>query len=317
MPHDHDHDNPGHSNHSHTGSSNQRRLAIALALTASYLVAEVVGGLITNSLALLADAGHMLTDVASLALSLFAVWLTNQPAPPQRTYGYYRAEILAALANGAALLAACSWIIFEAIRRFQEPPEVLGLGMFVIACGGLVVNLLAVKVLHGSHTENLNVRGAWLHVIADTLGSVAAIGGAILVWAFGWNWADPAASLLIALLVLYSAWHLVVEATGVLMESAPKGIDVDEVRNAVMSVDGVVGLHDLHIWSITTGRVCLSVHVTAASHDSRDELLERVDRLLLERFGIRHTTIQVEPRGYKDCQKTACETHQQSTYVAE
>ncbi|MBA3316379.1 MAG: cation transporter [Planctomycetaceae bacterium] len=298
MPHDHDHD---HSHDAANGSSSRRRLTIALLLTAGYLVAEVVGGLLTNSLALLADAGHMLTDVASLALALFAVWLAARPAPPEKTFGYYRAEILAALVNGAALLAACGWIIFEAIRRFREPAEVLGPGMFGVACGGLVVNLIAMKVLHGSHEHNLNVRGAWLHVIADTLGSVAAIVGAILVWWKNWYWADPAASVAIAFLVLFSAWRLTAQATSVLMESVPEGLDIEAIRGAIANTPGVANQHDLHVWSITTGRVCLSVHVTSEPNLPRGEMLRRLRPMLLDKFGISHTTIQVEPQDYDDC----------------
>ncbi|MGC1273337.1 MAG: cation diffusion facilitator family transporter [Planctomycetaceae bacterium] len=298
MSHDHDHD---HAAQAH-GDSDRRRLAFALMLTAGYLVAEVVGGLWTNSLALLADAGHMLADVASLALAFFAIWLAARPAPAHRTYGYHRAEILAALANGAALLAACGWIAVEAFGRFRSPPEVVASGMFAVACGGLVVNLLAVKVLHGSHSTNLNIRGAWLHVVADTLGSVAAIVGAVLVWTLGWNWADPAASVAITLLVLVSAWRLIVAATAVLMEAAPRGIDVDEVRDAIAATPGVAGLHDLHVWSITTGRVCLSVHVTSEPDLQRGELLNRLNPRLRDRFGIVHTTIQVEPEDYEVCE---------------
>lgn len=296
MPHEHD-----HAGHAH-GNSDRRRLALALVLTAGYLVAEVVGGLWTNSLALLADAGHMLADVASLALAFFAIWLSARPAPAHRTYGYYRAEILAALANAAALLAACGWIAVEAFQRLRSPPDVIGPGMFAVACGGLVVNLLAVKVLHGSQSTNLNIQGAWLHVVADTLGSVAAIIGAVLIWVFGWSWADPAASIGIALLVLVSAWRLIVAATAVLMEAAPRGIDVDEVRDAIAATPGVTGLHDLHIWSITTARVCLSVHVTSESDLKRGELLNRLNPMLRDCFGIVHTTIQVEPENYQVCE---------------
>jgi cobalt-zinc-cadmium efflux system protein len=288
------------------GRSNRRRLTIALVLTSAYLVAEVIGGLLTNSLALLADAGHMLTDVAALGLALFAVWLVERPASPQRTYGYLRAEILAALINGAALLAVCGWIVIEAVRRLQSPPEILGAGMFAVASGGLVVNLLVMRVLHGAHSENLNLRAAWLHVLGDALGSVAVIVGALLVWGFGWSWADPVASIAVALLIVVSAWGLVAEATSVLMESAPRGLDVDEVRSAILATPGVAGLHDLHIWSITTGLVCLSVHVVAQADLPRGVLLRRLRPMLHERFGIVHTTIQVEPDDYEGCSEARC-----------
>lgn len=290
MPHNHD--------HPHT---NRQRLAWTLALTAAYLIAEVVGGLLTNSFALLADAGHMLTDVASLALALFAIWLAGRPAPANRTYGYHRAEILAALVNGASLLAACVWILYEAAGRLQSPAQVLGSGMFAVACGGLLVNLIAVKILHGSHAKNLNIRGAWLHVLSDLLGSVAAIIGAILVWTLNWHWADPAASIIIALLVLYAAWRLLAEAVSVLMESVPAGIDVDKVRDAIIQTPGVASQHDLHIWSITSGRVCLSVHVTAVPEQGRADILRNLQAMLRTKFDIRHTTIQIEPEGYQEC----------------
>jgi cobalt-zinc-cadmium efflux system protein len=306
MTHDHDHDRRAPAGLPDRGSDRRRRLAVPLALTAAYFVAEVIGGLLTNSLALLADAGHMLTDVASLALALFAAWLADRPAPAQRTYGYYRAEILAALANGAALLAACGWIAVEAIERFRSPPQVAGAGMFAVACGGLVVNLIALRVLHGARSTDLNVRGAWLHVIADAFGSAAAIAGAVLVWAFDWRWADPAASLVLVVLVVVAAWRLVSEATGVLMEFAPRGIDVDHVRAAIVATTGVAGLHDLHVWSITPGRACLSVHVVAAPELPRGELLNRINPMLRARFGIVHTTIQVEPTGYGECSDASC-----------
>ena len=205
-------------------------------LAASYMVAEVVGGLITNSLALLADAGHMFSDTAALGLGLFAVWLAERPATSRRTYGYYRTEILAALANGAALVAVSLYIFAEAYHRLRQPPEVQGAAMMWIAVGGLGVNLLGLWILSGGRDTNLNVRGAWLHVLTDTLGSIGAIAAGGLIWAFRWYLADPLISALIGLLVVYSAWQLVAESVSVLMESAPRGIDVDEVRNAMAEI---------------------------------------------------------------------------------
>lgn len=313
MHHHHVGESDHNSHPAEESSRGSRRLAWALLVTAVYLVAEVLGGLWTNSLALLADAGHMLTDVASLALAMMAIWLSRQPAPAYRTFGYHRAEILAALVNGAALLAACLWIAYEAIGRFRSPPEVLGAGMFAVACGGLVVNLIAARILHGSREESLNIRSAWLHVLADLLGSVAAIIGGLLVWLWGWFWIDPAISLVIALLVLYSAWHLLAEATGVLMESVPRGIDVDEVRAAIGRTEGVASQHDLHVWSITPGRVCLSVHVVAAPFAARDEVLGRLQRMLRTEFGISHTTIQVESEGYEECELGDCEASERES----
>lgn len=290
--HDHQH------GHDHRGRKNKRRLAFTLVLAAAYMVAEVVGGLMTNSLALLADAGHMLSDVAALALSFFAVWIADRPAPPHRTYGYYRAEILAALVNGAALVAVSVYISFEAFQRLWAPPEVQAPLMLWIASGGLVVNLAGLWMLHGGRDENLNVRGAWLHVLSDTLGSVGVMLAAGLIWAFGWYWADPVASLLICVLVIYSSWHLLDEATAVLMESAPRGIDVDEVRDAMVALDGVSSIHDLHIWTITSGLDSLSAHVVSADDEPHAALLTRLRTTLHDRFGIDHITIQIEPKGF-------------------
>ena len=314
MSHDHDHDHAGHLGHdSATRADHQKRLAWTLALTSTYLIAEIVGGLWTNSLALLADAAHMLADVASLALAFFAIWLAGRPAPAHRTFGYHRAEILAALVNGALLLAACAGIFWEAVERLIAPESVVGLGMLVIATGGLIANLIALKILHGAAHANLNMRGVWLHVLADLLGSVAAMLGAIGIWLFGWIWLDPVVSMLISLLVLRSAWNLVGEATGVLMESVPRGIDIDEVRDAIHAVPGVAGLHDLHIWSITSGRVCLSVHIepiplgdadnapTSPQCGHHAQLLGALQKMLKERFGITHTTIQIDPADISSC----------------
>lgn len=270
-----------------------RRLAVALALAASFMVVEVAGGLLANSLALLADAGHMLSDAGALGLSLFAAWIARRPPSARRTYGYYRAEILAALANGAVLAAIAVFIVMEALRRLGDPPQVRPAVMIPVAALGLAVNLAMLAVLRGSRDANLNLRGAWLHVVTDALGSVQAIVAGVLIAVLGWRWADPAASMAIAALVLYSAWGLLKEAMSVLMESAPGGVDVDEVRAAMLAVDGVRGVHDLHVWSISTSFVALSAHVEAGG-DEHGAVLARMRALLAQRFGIRHSTIQVE-----------------------
>jgi cobalt-zinc-cadmium efflux system protein len=285
--------------HDHRGQ-NKKRLTLTIALAGGYMVAEVVGGLLTNSLALLADAGHMLSDVAALGLSLFAVRIAERPATPTRTYGYYRAEILAALANGATLLAICVFISIEAYQRLWNPPEVQGGAMMAIAAGGLGVNLIGLWVLGGGKSESLNIRGAWLHVLTDALGSVGALVAGALIWAFRWEWADPVASVLISLLVVYSGWHILAEAVSVLMESVPGGIDVDEVRNAIQSAPGVAGVHDLHVWAITSGMNALSVHVIAEDGRPPAELLRELRTVLHDRFGIDHVTIQIEPPGFEE-----------------
>jgi cobalt-zinc-cadmium efflux system protein len=293
MSHDH-----GHRHDRRAG--NRRRLALTLALAAGYTVAEVVGGLLTNSLALLADAGHMLSDVAALALSLFAVWVAARPPTPRRTYGYYRAEILAALANGATLVAVSVFIFVEAFHRLRQPPAVLAPAMLAVAVGGLAVNLTGLWLLHAGRRESLNVHGAWLHVLTDALGSVGAITAAGLIWAFGWAWADPVASVLIGLLVIYSSWRLLAESVSVLMESAPRGIDVDEVHRAMTGVPGVLAVHDLHVWSITTGLDCLSAHVVAADGHPHAALLKALRDTLHEQFGLDHLTVQIEPEGFEE-----------------
>jgi len=278
--------------------ANVRSLAIVLALVVSYMAAEVAGGLLTNSLALLADAGHMLSDAAALGLALFALWFAARPAPSHRTYGYYRIEILAALANGATLVAVAAFILLEAYERLWSPPQVKGAPMMLVAAGGLAVNLVSLRLLHAGRGGSLNVRGAWLHVLTDTLGSLQAIAAGALIVAFGWTWADPAASVLIGLLVLYSAWGLVSASVSVLMESAPVNVDVDAVRDALLAVPGVAAVHDLHVWSITSGMPALSVHLVAPPDAGRrDELLGRAGEMLRDRFGVAHSTIQLESQG--------------------
>jgi cobalt-zinc-cadmium efflux system protein len=263
--------------------------------------AEVVGGLITGSLALLADAGHMLSDAASLGLALFALWIASRPRNSTHTYGYFRTEILAALANGATLVAVSIYIFFEAYHRWLNPPPVRGGLMMAIAVGGLAVNVAGLMILRGGRGESLNIQGAWLHVLADTLGSVQAIIAGAVIWLLGWNWADPLASFLIGGLVIFSSWQLLKESVMVLMESSPGHIDVDEVNRAMVGVEGVRDVHDLHIWTISSGMVALSAHVTCRPDCDRDTLLERLSGMLESRFEISHTTIQVEGDRFEEC----------------
>lgn len=284
----------GHGHGGSYGAQHRKRLAIVLVLVTLYMVAEVIGGLLTNSLALLADAGHMLSDAVALGLSLFAIWIAQKPATSRHTYGYYRTEILAALVNGATLVAIALYIFVEAFRRLGEPPEVQGPLMMGIATGGLLVNLIGLWVLNAGRHESLNVRGAYLHVLTDALGSVGAMTAGALIWAFGWYWADPVASVAIGLLVLYSSWSLLRETVSVLMEGAPGHIDVDEVRGAIHALPGVQAVHDLHVWTITSGMVALSGHVVVGEEDFGQATLARVRSLLDDRFGIDHTTIQLE-----------------------
>lgn len=286
-----------HHQHHATGrevARNRRRLAAALCFTALYMVAEIVGGLLSNSLALLADAGHMFSDSAALGLSLVAVMLAQRPATPQRTYGFHRAEILAALANGGALLVLSVLIAREAWERMSDPPEVQGGLMLAVATGGLAVNFVNLLILSGGRKQNLNVRGAWLHVMADALGSVGAIAAGASIYFFGWRWADPVASFIIASLVLFSSWGLVRETLDVLMEGVPSGISVDEITEALIALPGVIDAHDLHVWSLTSGRNVATTHLVIADDADHQRIIDEANRTLAERFSIAHATIQVE-----------------------
>lgn len=287
--------------HAHDRHAPTRRLTIVLGLTASYMLAEAIGGWLSGSLALLADAGHMLSDTAALGLALFAAWIARRPPTPQHSYGYYRAEILAALANGGTLIAIALLIFTKAIGRLAEPPEIVGSLMLSIAIGGLVVNLAGMAILHARRSASLNVRGAWLHLLTDALGSVAAIGAACLIWAWGWRWADPVASIAIGLLVLYSSWELVREAVAILMESTPRHIDVDAVRNALVAGPGVVAVHDLHVWTIAGGLESLSAHVVLERDQCPRATLAALRASVHERFDIDHVTIQIEHEDEEHC----------------
>ncbi|MCP9494177.1 MAG: cation diffusion facilitator family transporter [Pyrinomonadaceae bacterium MAG19_C2-C3] len=280
-----------HGTHAH-GTNN--RLSLVLCLTALYMVAEAVGGWYAGSLALLADAGHMLTDVAALALALFAAWFSRRPATARKTFGYHRIEILAALINGVTLVVVSLFIFREAYERLMNPAQVESGLMMAIAFGGLCVNLVSAYLLHGSHEENLNLHGAWLHIIGDALGSVAAITAGILIHFYGWYIADPIISVVITLLILWSSWHLIREATNVLLEGTPAHINFAAVEETIRETNGVRDMHDLHVWTITSGRDALSVHVVHAPTATQTELLKTLGAKLHDRFGIDHLTIQLE-----------------------
>ena len=277
---------------------NRRPLAIALVITAAFLVAEVIGGLLTNSLALLADAGHMATDVAALALALFAVWLARRPATLKRSFGLYRVEILAALVNAATLVLISFYIFWEAWQRLGEPPEVDSGPMLIVAIAGLLANAASAWVLMrgGGHQESLNVRGAFLHVIGDMLGSVGAIAAALVMLTTGWYLADPILSAGIGLLILWSSWRLLRESVEVLLESTPASIDAREVQQSMATVDGVVGVHDLHVWTVTSGLIAMSGHVEVTGQRDWHDVLSDLSLLLREQFAITHVTLQPEER---------------------
>lgn len=287
----HAHDHARHAAHA---SAAPRRLRAVLALTAAYMLAELIGGLAANSLALLADAGHMLADVAALGLSLFASWVARRPPSASRTYGSHRAEILAALANGAALAAVAVSIVLEAVQRLSDPEPVRGGVLMAIAAGGLLVNLAGMALLHGERHGNLNVRGAWLHVTLDALGSLGALAAGALAWGLGWQRADPVAGVLISILVVWAGWSLVRQAVAVLMEGTPAGIDVERVRAELLGVAGVRSVHDLHIWTITSGMHSLSAHVEIDELAAGRRILRELQARLAERFGLEHVTLQLE-----------------------
>jgi cobalt-zinc-cadmium efflux system protein len=279
--------------HSHA-PARRRRLGWVLAITAVFMVAEVVGGLLSGSLALLADAGHMFTDVAALALSLFAITWARRPPSPERTYGWVRLEILAALVNGATLLVIAGWVAVEAVARFREPVAVDGPLMLAVAAAGLVVNGVGLALLHGHSHSDLNVRGAYLHVLGDLLGSVGAVGAGVVIALTGFTAADPIASVLIALLILASAARLVREATDVLLEAAPRDVDVAALLDELNAVPGLADVHDLHVWTLTSGFVALSAHGTLVEPGEHGRVLEDVRRRAAE-HGVGHVTFQLEP----------------------
>ncbi|MEO6447545.1 MAG: cation diffusion facilitator family transporter [Gemmatimonadaceae bacterium] len=299
LGHGHGHGNAAGHVHSHahldaTGDSGQqRRLRLALILTSLFFVAEVVGGFLSNSLALLADAGHMLTDVAALSLSLFVVWFSRQPATPQKTYGYLRWEILAAFINGAMLLVVSAVIMWEAVGRLRSPEPISTGLMLLVAIGGLLINAVCAWILHPVHQHSLNARGAYLHVLGDLLGSVGTIAAGLIVRQTGWYAADPIASVLVTLLIVRSAWRLVRESVDVLLEAAPSHISLGAVRQRLAAIAGVEAVHDLHVWSVTSGVVAMSVHAVVPAPEDRQRVLRDAVGAM-QHFGIEHCTIQVE-----------------------
>ncbi len=280
----------------HTHRSNQRRVRLALALTAVFMVVELAGGVISGSLALLADAGHMLTDTMALLLAAVAFRVSARPADAKRSFGYHRFQILAAFVNGLTLLFIVGWILFEALQRFMDPPVVTGGLMLGVAAAGLVVNLVVFAILHGGDQENLNIRGAALHVLGDLLGSIAAVSAAIVIMTTGWMPIDPLLSVLVAALILRSAWLLVKRSAHILLEGTPEWLDVEQVQKSVTdSVPQVCGIHHVHVWGLTPQYVMLTMHIMVErNHPDPTLLVRRVKMLLKEEFGIRHSTIEVE-----------------------
>jgi cobalt-zinc-cadmium efflux system protein len=285
--------------HSHS-NSNMRRVTIALALTAAFMLVEVAGGIISGSLALLADAGHMLTDTMALALAAVAFSVSKRPPDKRLTYGYQRFQILAAFVNGLSLLVIVGWILFEAVSRFLDPPEVMGRTMLAVATAGLVVNLISFIVLHGGDRDNLNIRGAALHVAGDLLGSVAAIAAALVILSTGWMAIDPILSVAVAMLILRSAWMLVKRSSHVLLEGAPEWLDLDAMQEKVVTrVPTVTSIHHVHVWGLTPQDLMLTMHVCmAVQPDNPTEVIRGVKNVLQDEYGIGHSTIEIET---EDC----------------
>ena len=287
-----------HTAHNHRFDRSWRPLTLALGTQLIFFVVELVGGLLTNSLALIADAGHMLSDVAALGLSLLALYYTQKPHTAQKTYGYHRLEILVALVNGLVLWGMSAFILYEAYARFANPPAIASLPLMIIAGLGLTVNLFGVMILHPTKDQSINLRSAFLHLLADSLGSVAAIAAGLAIFLRGWYWFDPLAGAAVAVLIIISSWQLVWEAADILMEGTPKHIDLDEVTQALTAWPGVAEIHDLHIWSISSGLFAMSVHVVITDSRDRDCLTEELEELMFHRFGLEHITIQLEGESY-------------------
>lgn len=306
--HEHDHDDGHEHGHSHgpaqVTDDNQRRMMWALILTGTFMVVEAVGGFLSGSLALLADAGHMLTDTASLALAWLAFRVAKRPGGENHTYGLVRAEVLAAFVNGLALILITIWIVYEAVTRMIQPEPVKGGLMLIVAALGLVVNLVVLYILHRGERGNLNIRGAMLHVMGDLLGSVAAIGaGAVIIWT-AWMPIDPILSVLVALLILRSAWHLVRESTHILLEGSPSRPTSLQIQEALgMEVDGLEEVHHIHVWSLTPDHPMITLHARVAPGTEVDPVRRQICDVLRQQFGADHNTIQIE---IEDCQDGIC-----------
>jgi cobalt-zinc-cadmium efflux system protein len=284
----------GHAHGISAAAQNRRRLTIVLALTSAYLVAEVVGGLLTGSLALLADAGHMLTDVGGLALALLAMRFGLRPANPARTYGYFRLEILAALANGVVLVGVSVYILYEAYARLRRPPEVASLPMMVVAGVGLLVNVAGVLLLRARSSQSLNLKGAYFEILSDLLSSVGVLAAGAIMLATNWYYADPLVSAGIGVFILPRTWRLIREAVGVLLEGTPAEVNIAALRHEISGVPGVAGVHDLHVWSLTSGMNAMSAHVVLSDGASFDAVVAAVRERARETFKIDHVTLQPE-----------------------
>lgn len=292
--------NSGHS-HTHTVAAEHRgRLTLVLSLVVALLVAEVVGGLLTGSLALLADAGHLATDAVGLSMALTAIMVARRPPTHRRTFGWQRLEIVAAVGNGLLLFTVAVWVLVEAGRRLAAPPAVHSAPMLIIACAGLAVNVGSLLLLRAGQAESLTIRGAYVEVLGDLFGSVAVIVAAVVIATSGWQRADPIASAVIGLAILPRAWALTRDALDILLEATPRGVDLEEVRAHIAAVAGVRDVHDLHAWTITSGVPVLSAHVVVEDDRNRGEVLDRLGECLGDHFAVEHCTFQIEPAGHRD-----------------
>jgi cobalt-zinc-cadmium efflux system protein len=301
----------GHSHvKGHRHGHARQPLKTALLITSIFLIAEFIGALYTNSLALLADSGHMLTDVAALSLSFFAIRFSSRRATPRMTYGFYRVEILAALLNGVFLILVALYIFYEAYHRFMDPPAIKADWMLIVAIVGLLANVASAWVLFGQHRESLNVRGAFFHVLTDAIGSVGAVFASIAIIVGGYRMADPLISIVVAVLIMWSSWALIRDAVDILLEGTPAHINIVNLREQLGNVEGVGSIHDLHVWTLTSGVLAMSCHVVAESdHFNRTELLTRVNGVARQRFRIDHTTIQIEERNIPQELVESCNCH--------
>ena len=289
--------------HSHSAANaNQRRLLIALAITALMTVVELVGGVLSNSLALLGDAGHMFTDTLALGLSVVALTLAKRPASQTRTYGFHRAEVLAALTNGTILVLICGFIFYESYQRLVSPPEVRGSLMLVVAAIGFLANLIGILILRSASRDNLNVKGAFLHMWGDTISSIGVIVASVIILVTGWTMVDPIISIFIGLLILRGAISLVLESSDILLEAVPKHLDVPQISSALKEIEGIRDVHDLHLWTITSGIYALSCHLLIEDRmvSSSSHIVEEVNQALSQKFGIGHSTLQLECEECKD-----------------
>lgn len=313
--HEHGHDHEGHTHsehglggaHNHGGSSGKKELVISFILIAGFMFVEFIGGWISGSLALMSDAGHMLSDAFALGLSLSAVFVAQRQANSRKTYGYKRFEVLAAFFNAITIFLIAIFIFKEAIVRLQHPVPILSGPMFIIAVIGLIINIVVFFILQGgSHAGNLNIKSALLHVLGDMLGSVGVIVSAILIYFFGWYVSDPIISVLVACLIIFSAWKILSESVNILLESVPSHIELDGLKSKITDIDGVEDIHDIHVWSIAPSFVILTAHITVKENTDRDKMLLTLKKLIADNTGVMHTTIQLDS---ERCKEGSCELH--------